>query len=266
MVMKVGWLVDFGAPVAGMVLQVRAYEAAKPKGIELVKCKPNRRPPSDIDAYILHGDLYPREWIEIFEQKPLMAHRHGGWFAGDTIFRRWVLDNADLVTFNSPKQRELFKYPVQAKWAYIPTPIDIDKFREAADKVEERTGTIYLGLLAPVKGIAHTIDWGLCYNHPIDFYGKALYPSFIKAIVPPCVYKGPVPYEQIPDLLAQYENYIFMPYDGDLYSRTTIEAWASGCTMILDGDQKAFYDYLDADQCRNGGKIFWETFEEMMNG
>jgi glycosyltransferase involved in cell wall biosynthesis len=250
-----------------MVLQVRAYEEAKPNDIELVKCRPDKRPPDDIDAFILHGDLYPRQWIGVFDGKPLMAHRHGGWFSGDPVFRRWVLDNASLVTFNSPKQRELFRYPVRSRWAYVPTPVDIDRFQKAArNNGHTREGMVYLGLLAPVKGIPHTVDWAMCYNHPIDFYGGALYPTMAKAIVPPCVWKGSVPYEKVPELLSKYKEFVFMPYDGDLYSRTVIEAWAAGCELILSGDRAAFDMWFDPEQCKRGGEIFWERFQEVVDG
>ena len=265
MVMKVGWLVDYGLPVAGMVLQVRAYEAAKPDWVELVRCHPSKRPPDDIEAFVLHGDLYPRRWIEVFQGKPLMAHRHGAWYGGDPILRRWVLDNANLVTFNSPKQKQLFRYTVRAKFRYIPTPVDVAKFRAAAEAYKgERSGTLYLGLLAPIKGIPHTVDYAMCYDKPVDFYGAKLYPTSADVIVPPCRFCGPVPYEQVPDLLARYESFIFMPYDGDLYSRTVIEAWAAGCELILEGDLKAFYDWLDGDKCQRAGEIFWETFGRIL--
>jgi len=263
--MKVGWLMDYGLPVAGFILQCRAYEAVKPDWVELVKCHPSKRPPRDIEAFILHGDLYPRCWIEVLEGKPLMAHRHGGWHGGDPVFRRWILDNADLLTFNSPKQKELFRYGIGVRTAFVPTPIDVDRFQAAAAKSEKREGMMYLGLLAPVKGIPHTVDWAMCHGHEINFYGKGLYPTSHQAIVPPCKWHGAVPYEEVPDLLARYKTFVFMPYDGDLYSRTVIEAYAAGCELILDGDLKAFYDYVDLEQCRRGGEIFWERFEEVVH-
>jgi hypothetical protein len=263
--MKVGWCVDEGLPIAGMVLQVWAYEESKPDWVELVRCQANKRPPADIEAFVLHCDLYPVQWIEVLKGKPVMAHRHGNWYGGDPVFRRWVLDNADLVTFNSPKQRELFKYVIRTRTAMIPTPVDIARFQEAAAKSEKREGWIHLGLLAPVKGIQQTVDWAMVYGHQVDFYGGELYPRLREKIVPPCRYCGPVPYEQVPGLLARYENFVFMPYDGDLYARTVIEAWAAGCELILGGDQKAFWDWFKPEACQNAGQIFWRRFEEVVN-
>lgn len=264
--MRVGWCVDQGIPVAGMVLQVRAYAAAKPDGIELVHCYPDRRPPDDIDAYIYHGDLFDRRWIEVWQDKPLMAHRHGGWIGGDPVARRWVLDNADLVTFNSPKQRELFTYPVNVPFDYVPTPIDVERFRDAANRVSERRGTVFTGLIVASKGIARMMDWAIRNNWPVDFYGAALIPQMRREIVPPARYCGTVDYAEVPDLLARYENFIFMPFEPDLYSRTVLEAAASGCNLIIEGDTEALFDYMDLDACQRGGQIFWNKFGRMLDG
>lgn len=264
--MRVGWCVDPGVPVAGMVLQVRAYEAAKPDDIEIVHCPLNRRPPDDIDAYVTHGDLYGPNWLDIWQHKPLMAHRHGAWIGGDPHVRRWVLDNADLVTFNSPKQLELFPYPINAKWDLVPTPVDVERFQEAAARSEKREGTVFIGLIHPSKGISTAMDWAIRNNESLDLWGGAYVPKMLREIVPPGVYRGVVDYDEIPALLARYESYIFMPYDGDLYSRTVIEAKASGCKLILQGDTQAFYDYLDLDACQRGGEIFWEKFRTVIDG
>lgn len=257
---KVGWMVDPGLPRAGMVLSVDAFAAASPH--ELVLCYPNRRPPRYLDAFVLHGDLFNRRWISVLREKPFMAHRHGGWHGGDPIMRRWVLENAALVTFNSPKQRELFRYAVDVPFDFVPLPIDIDSFMVTTPVGRE--GTIFLGLIAAAKGISYTVDWAMRNQHPIDFYGEILFRGNEKLIEPPCTYCGGVDYERVPALLGRYNSFIFQPYEPDLYSRTVVEAYAAGCDLILEGDEQALWDWLDLDACRTAASTFWQKFETIL--
>jgi hypothetical protein len=250
-------MVDPGLPRAGMVLSVEAFEAAKPDDVELYHCRPDRRPPDDLDAFILHGDLFDRRWIEPISGKPVMAHRHGAWHAGDPIFRRWILDNASLVTFNSPKQRELFRYPVNAPEAFVPLPVDVAKFQAAAGASKDRQGTIFLGLIVPAKGVAYTLDWAL-QNGGVDFWGEAPFPQVLKDITAPSRYCGSVGFEQVPELLARYKQFIFTPPDGDLYARVVMEAKAAGCELILRGDIDAFAIWECLDACQVGAQAFWQ--------
>lgn len=258
---KVGWMVDPGLPRAGMVLSVEAFETAKPADVELYHCRPDRRPPDDLDAYILHGDLFDRRWIEPIADKPFMNHRHGMWEAGDPIFRRWVLENADLVTFNSPFQRQRFPYQIDVPIDFVPLPIDIEHFKPR--DAGERTGTIHTGVIAPVKGIAHVVDWALRTHTPVDFYGARLTNI---PIVPPCRYMGNAAYEAMPGLLAQYKDFVCMHHHKDLYSRNVIEAWAAGCNLILGAGKEMFWDWFDPDACQNAAQTFWDKFRSVMDG
>lgn len=256
--MVIGWMVDPGFPRAGMVLSVEAFAAAKPVDCELVHCHPDRRPPSNIDIFVLHGDLFDKRWIEVMDGKPILAHRHGGWHAGDPVFRRWILDNASLVTFNSPMQKSLFRYPVEIPFTYIPIPVDVDKFIEASIGVD-RSGVVCIGLIVPAKGISYTVDWALRTDTPVDFYGEAPIARIKNEIVEPCRYMGSMDYKEIPGILARYERFVFMPHESDLYCRTVIEAHASGCKLILDGDVNALWSWMDLEACRSAPKFFWET-------
>lgn len=260
--MRIGWMVDPGLPRAGMVLSVEAFADASP--YELVPCRPDRRPPSDLDAFITHGDLFDRRWIEVLADKPLMAHRHGGWYAGDAVMRRWILDNADLVTFNSPKQRELFRFKVNAREDLVPLPINVDRFQSAQENADRVKDVIFLGLILPAKGIAYTIDWALENHRQVDFYGETMHPRMTEEIVPPCVYEGSLAYEDVPRTLASYENFIFMPHEPDLYARVAVEAHAAGCNLILRGDEQAFWDWVDLDECQKAPQTFWEKFESIL--
>lgn len=262
---KVGWMVDPGFPRAGMILSVEAFARDAPSNYELVPCHPDKRPPNGIDAFVCHGDLFGKRWIDVLRDKPLLAHRHGAWHLGDPIFRRWVLENATLVTFNSPKQLSLFPYTIDAPCEFIPLPIDMDRFK-VVDNGARRLGAIYLGILTPSKGVATAVDWALRGDHALDFYGMAPYAQVVDEIVPPCKYYGSIDYEDVPDTLARYDKFVFMPYDGDLYARTVIEAIAAGCTLVLQGDEQAFLDWFDPDACQGATQLFWEKVGGILDG
>lgn len=263
---KVGWMVDPGLPRAGMVLSVEAFVAATPDDVELYHCHLDRRPPDDLDAYVLHGDLFDRRWIEPMADRPLLAHRHGAWFAGDPVFRRWVLDNADLVTFNSPKQRELFSYPINAPIAYVRQPVDVERFKRAALASKTRRGTVFTGLIVPAKGVGRALDWALSGGGPLDFWGEAPFSQLLRDIAPPCRYRGSVSFEQVPQILAQYEQFFFAPPDGDLCARVTVEAHAAGCELILEGDTDAFWKWLDPIKHASAARTFWDKFRSILDG
>jgi len=260
--MKIGWMIDPGLPRAGMVLSVEAFAAASP--YELVLCSPDKRPPDNLDAFVCHGDLFNQRWIEVLADKPFMAHRHGGWYVGDPVMRRWILNNADLITFNSPKQRELFRYEVNVPEDFVPLPIDVERFKDAQNGCDRTKDVIFLGLILPAKGISYTVDWALENHRPVDFYGVAMYPQILKEIEPHCRYKGPLSYEEVPSVLASYENFIFTPHEPDLYARVTVEAHAAGCNLILRGDAKALFRWMNLDTCQRAPQMFWEKFESIL--
>lgn len=260
-------MIDPGLPRAGMILSVEAFAAGKPDDWELYPCVPDRRPPDDLDAYILHGDLFDRRWTEALIDKPVMAHRHGAWHAGDPVFRRWILDNADLVTFNSPKQRSLFQYPVNVPEGFVPLPVDVARFRQAAKQSNERKGTLFFGLIVPAKGIAAVLDWSLGpEGEPVDFWGVAPYPQLLRDIAPSCRYRGSVDFEKVPELLAQYKQFVFMPPDGDLYARVVVEAIAAECKPVLRGDTEMLDGWLDLDACQTATQTFWEKARSVIDG
>lgn len=266
---KVGWMVDAGLPRAGMILSVEAFASgAEPRGYTLHECPSDRRPPDDIDVFVMHGDLYDRRWIDVLRRKPFMAHRHGGWFQGDPVFRRWVLDNATLVTFNSPKQRSLFPYPVNAREGYVPLPLNLDAINTLALERpwdEREHDLLFLGFIHPAKGVNKAMDWALRNSETIHFYGELAFKGMLTQIVEPWgQYMGPVDYERVPDLLTTYKRLVFMPYEPDIYCRVVLEAIAAECELITDGDTQSLWDWFNPDACQDAVETFWNAVDMTM--
>jgi glycosyltransferase involved in cell wall biosynthesis len=248
-VVTIGWLADhYTDVVGGAELSDDAFLAGTPEGVEVVCLPPNKRPPDTIDAFVLNNCIfYGDPWMEVFKQRPIVKHIHDLWPFGSPYVRRWVLDNAALVIFNSPKQREIFQFPVGAPYTYVPPPVDVARFRAAAEAHDgDRQGVIWLGRVEVGKGIQNVVDWALRNDTPVD------------QLVPPCRYCGPVDYGDLPELLACYEKFIHLPVKADVCGRVAVEAWAAGCELILGGDVDAFESWVKVADFQNAVGIFWD--------
>jgi len=260
----IGWLADRYADIrGGAELSDDAFLAGAPEGVEIVCLPPNKRPPDGIDAFILNNCIfYGDPWLEVFKRKPVVKHVHDLWPFGSPYVRRWVLDNAALVIFNSPKHRQIFQFPVSAPYGFVPPPVDVERFRTAAAQAEvdgvPRRGTIWLGRVEIGKGIQNVVDWALRNDTPVDVYGQSSSPITQAQIVPPCRYCGPVAYGDLPELLACYERFIHLPVKADVCGRVAVEAWAAGCELVLGGDVDAFWSWVKVADFQNAAGIFWD--------
>lgn len=260
--MVIAWLADRYTDITGGAeLSDDAFLAAAPDGVEVLPWPPSKRPPLErIDAFILNNCIfYGDPWLEMLKQRPVIKHIHDLWPFGSPYVRRWVLDNAALVIFNSQKQRELFQFPVGAPYAYVPQPVDVARFRAAAEAYNgDRQGVIWLGRVEVGKGIQNVVDWALRNDTPVDVYGRSDSPMTHAQLVPPCRYCGPVAYGDLPELLARYEKFIHLPVKTDICGRVAVEAWAAGCELILGGDVETFWKWVEMTDFQNAGAEFWE--------
>ena len=257
----IAWLADHYTDITGGAeLSDSAFVAAAPDGVEVLPWSPGKRPPLErIDGFVLNNCVfYGDPWLEIFKQRPVVKHIHDLWPFGSPYVRRWVLDNAALVVFNSPKQQELFQFPVGAPCAYVPQPVDVARFRAAAEANGNRQGVIWLGRVEVGKGIQNVVDWALRNDTQVDVYGHSNSPMTHAQLVPPCRYCGPVAYGDLPELLARYEKFIHLPVKADVCGRVAVEAWAAGCELILGGDVETFWKWVGMADFQNAATEFWE--------
>jgi glycosyltransferase involved in cell wall biosynthesis len=112
----------------------------------------------------------------------------------------------------------------------IPPPVDLDPFRRAAASVNgQRAGMVSVGSWANAgKAPRRAADWAASQDDGagIEFYGGGPF-------APPG--SREVPYERMPELLARYQTFVFLPLVLEPFGRLAVEAWAAGCELVING-------------------------------
>jgi glycosyltransferase involved in cell wall biosynthesis len=245
---KIGWLADQVGIVGGAELSGQTLINNAPEWAEIEFCPQNRRPPEDIDLWMLQNVVtYGQRWTEPLDNDaPIIKHFRDPWHPGDVVFRRWVLNHADLVVFNSPMARDTCPWPIpaQARRAICPPPVDIEAFERAALPGDEREGNVFMGRVDYNKGIHRAIDWALLHDEPLDVYGQGELnvPASLQGQIH---YHGAVPYVQVPGIFGRAQRFVFLPGSQESYSRTTVEAWAAGCELVIDKSKIGAWTWIE---------------------
>jgi glycosyltransferase involved in cell wall biosynthesis len=176
----------------------------------------------DCDRYIIHNCVtYSLEDLQLIGGAPTVKywndvgpHLHPG-------VRDWLERNATSICCS----------PMQAGYmglddvAFIPPPVNLDRFTDAADHDEERKGAVCVASWRNYgKGAHRAAEWAK-KNGGVDFYGGG-------PLAPPGAQE--VPYELMPKLLAQYQTFVFLPTVIEPFGRLVAEAWAAGCEVVTN--------------------------------
>ncbi|MBN1122796.1 MAG: hypothetical protein JXJ17_17095 [Anaerolineae bacterium] len=259
--MKVGWLYDHpGQYAGGAELEVMELLDAVPEGVEIVQCPPEKVS-ADVDVYVIHNCVsYGRSLLPLLADKPVVKRVHDVWPHGDGDLRRWLLTHARLVLLSSPIQHEEMPWRIDAPVEYVPSPVDIGRFRRAGMTGSKRAGTVWLGRLTSGKGLEQAHRWAVEQGCRVDVYG---FGPLRDAIRPPLIYCGPVTYLAVPKLLARYERFLFLPDAVEPFGRTVVEAWAAGCEMIVNHNVGALW-WIERDPAAldDAADRFWRLVLE----
>jgi glycosyltransferase involved in cell wall biosynthesis len=134
----------------------------------------------------------------------------------------------------------------------IPPAIDLGRFEEAASRVNgDRRGAVCVASWRNVgKGQRNIMEWA-AENGGVDIYGGGfLAPQGSREI----------PYAQMPDLLAHYERFVFLPTVLEPFGRVVAEAWAAGCEVVTNRLVGAGY-WLEnePEAIERAGERFWNV-------
>lgn len=264
--MIIGWLSDGDQGFAGGA--ERSSEGlivAAPAWAEIVKCPASKRPP-DVDAFIVQNSYgYDRRWIEELELKPVIKGVRDWWREGDPVLRRWLLDNSKLLVFGSQMHLERFEFPIFSGVSCIavPPPIDLERFRRAAERSKRRSGNIWIGRLGEVKGLGLAMDWAIREGKTLAVHQNNEQRG---QVAPGVVFHGPLAYEDIPDRLAQFEQLVYFPSVPEPFCRVVAEAWGAGCKLFLDNQEVGALEWITRhpDLVGEGVRLFWEKVEEVL--
>ncbi len=229
--MRVGWLADNPPYRGGAEMNADAFKDAAPPGVDIVDCPPDNVV-SDCDMYVVHNcTSYSRWIIPRLKGKPVYKMCHDIWRDGDVMLRGWLTRNARMI-FVSPTMGNWINWRMGYNEntdipAYIPSPIDISKF--TSDNTDRNGKAIWVGRLHENKGVTNAIQWANANDVTLDIYGygdESLAGEH---------YRGEITNDALPALLSNYSKFVFLPDAPDSCPRTTLEAYAAGCELVING-------------------------------
>lgn len=245
--MKIGWLADDPGYIGGAELTQRAFKNAAPEGIEIVVCRTRGAWPRGLDRYVIHNCV-SYEVEDLAFDVPSFKYWHDvGPFIGPD---KWEAMNDATHICVSPLQRS--KMNVDAE--LIPPMIDLKPFRAAAKEAGERKGSVCVGpFMGPGKNPARAAEWAQG-NGGIDFYGEGPWaPDGSRS----------VPHDEMPRILARYKTYVHLPRELEPCGRSTIEAWAAGCDIVVNGLEGArHWITKEPEKLETAAQDFWSLVLE----
>lgn len=260
---RIGWLSDVPKGYqGGAELEAAALVDAAPVWAEVIPCPPGEVS-SEADAYVVHNCVsYDRDILPLLERRPVIKRVHDLWPHGDPALRAWLLANARRLFFSSPLHREAMRWRITAPVSYLPSAVDVERFRGAAQVGPERQGVIWLGRLFPGKGLRAAWEWAVEREVLVDTYGAG---PLEEQVQHPMRRGGQVSYAEVPELLARYKTLLFLPDEVEPFGRTVVEAWAAGCTLVVNGNIGALW-WLEHHPAAvgRGAELFWETVREVV--
>jgi hypothetical protein len=219
---RVGWLADSAGVLGGAELTSAEFKAAAPDGVEIVDCPHGAVIPS-CDRYVVQNCvMYSLEDFNWPGYRPVIKYWHDVGPHVQAPVRDWLETNAAMICC-SPLQADAMGYD---DVAHIPPPVNLSRFEEAAARQNgNRKGSVSVGSWRNYGKAPHRVEeWG-AQNGGVDFYGGGMFaPGASREI----------PYESMPELLASYERFVFLPSVLEPFGRVVAEAWAAGCEIVTN--------------------------------
>jgi glycosyltransferase involved in cell wall biosynthesis len=241
--MNVAILADQGnadGTVGGAELTMREFAACCPKEITLTDLE-------HAETVIVSNCVgFPSSTIRDLVGKRVIRYFNDLDPHSDRELQAWLIDNAELV-FTSPLHRE----KMGLEGDVIPPALDLSRFKV---KRKGRAGAVSVGAWQnPGKGQQLLREWA-DLNEPVDVYGTGRFTPH----GPNLNVMGPVEYEQVPGVLARYKTFVHLPTALEPFGRAVVEAWASGCDLVINGNVGARY-WIEEDPqgLRDAGERFW---------
>jgi len=229
--MRVGWLADRASHVGGAELTQAEFRAAAPEGVEVVDCEPGER--WECERYVVQNCVtFSLGDLQQMEGSPAVKYWHDVGPHLQPGVREWLDENARAVCCSMIQA----KYMGLRDFKLVPPPIDLSPF--AAAENGQRAGTVSVASWRNFGKAPHKVaEWAAERGVEVDFFGGGV-------LAP----KGSVevPYSAMPELLARYERFVFLPTVIEPFGRIAMEAWAAGCEVVVNGLVGAL-DWMDSN-------------------
>ncbi len=237
--MRVAWLADNPGYLGGAELTQAEFRAAAPKGVEVIEFPPGADLP-DLDAAVVHNCMtYPQNALDGFSGPIYRYHN-------DVNHAPLDADLDATHIFCSPLQRERMGMEGEC----IPPAVDLDSFRHYASG-NHRKGAVCIGRMAYGKGLHLLAE----YPEPVDVYSSVSFASGGNARS-----KGPIQPSYVPQILARYERFVFLPTALEPFGRAVVEAWAAGLELVVNKNVGALHWITEhPTKLDSAGADFWEV-------
>jgi glycosyltransferase involved in cell wall biosynthesis len=159
--------------------------------------------------------------------------------------------------FYSPLQRERAGLDGEV----LPAPIDQERFKPTRQIRKHREGAVTVGTFGhPGKGQQLLIEWA-SENEPVDVYGYgAFFPHH-----PTLRDKGELDPGDVPNVLWDHSTFVHLPSDVESFGRGVVEAWASGCELVVNRNVGALYWIEENPEAiSTAGEDFWKLCESLL--
>lgn len=175
--------------------------------------------------------------------------------------RAWLDENARHI-FTSPLHRH--RYGIQ--WDHgrndchvIPPALDLERFRpnREARRHPDRDGVCSVASWQnPGKGASLIEAWARENETVVNVYG----PGHFGPNGPFVVHRyGDCPQDELARRLKTYERFVFLPLAPEPFGRCVVEAWASGCELVVNENIGALWFIREhPEKLESAGKDFWE--------
>jgi hypothetical protein len=249
--MRIGWLHDPVKYMGGAELSGREFRAAAPEGVEVVDCPPGGIE-TGLDTYVAHNvTRYAPEDFQRIKSAPVVWFHHdlSPWIKPGV--QEW-LDNEAIHLFCSPAQRD--RYGLDGKC--IPPALDLDRYRPTRQIRKHRKGAVSIAQWrGPGKGARGIVEWAR-ENGPLDVYGGGDFIPFGEGLE----FMGDIAPQNVANVLLNYRTFVFLPTDFEPFCRCVVEAWASGCELVVNRNIGAAYWIQEKPEAlRTAASDFWSA-------
>lgn len=215
---RVGLVTDKVSYVGGAELTAQAWVRSAPEGVEIVPC-PVGQVEDDCDVYVVGNCVtYPLSALKPLDGRVVKYWNDTGPWVKPEV--REFLDRQVQVCC-SPLQAD----HMRLKAHVIPPPVDINRFAEAAASMNgSRAGLVSVGCWHnPAKAPHRVLEWA--NGEPVAFYGNGVCAPTTSTWVDP---------KELPQVLAKYRTFVFLPTMIEPFGRVVVEAWAAGCEIVIN--------------------------------
>lgn len=257
--MKLSWIEDVSTYQGGAELASLELQRSAPVGVSIINgVSPNA------DAFVIHNcTQYSAGLVNLFGDKPVIKYVHDGWQQGDPALRQWLFDHAALLVMSSPLHRGMFPVTIKAPVNLIPNPLHLGRFVEAGKHDQKRKPACWVGRFDGFKGIQAAADYAKAFEWTLDYYG---YGDGLEAVKALGNYCGQINHADMPQVMACYENFVFLPQEPEPFSRVAVEAWAAGCELHINNNVGAIW-WIENNPAAlfRGADLFWDAVMEAIN-